>query len=150
MFLKSVTELPVDFECVRAAMQRNAREWLEGPASEAGRYGRRLLAEVGLENAPCQGDRSAGLELGTPVTTDRVVSFPLRFDVQEAGGLIPSLGGTFDAAWLGSAHTQLALSGSYDPPLSVLDRMVDRTLLHRVAETVAHHFLHEVAERLTP
>src|SRR5437879_5843993 len=150
MFLKSVTELPVDFECVRAAMQRNAREWLEGPAGEAGRYGRRLLAEVGLEGTCCPGERSAGLELGAPVTTDRVASFPLSFDVQEAGGLIPSLRGTFDAAWLGSARTQLALSGSYDPPFSVLDRMADRTLLHRVAETVAHHFLQEVAERLTP
>ena len=47
-------------------------------------------------------------------------------------------------------RTQLALSGSYDPPVNVLDRMVDRTLLHRVAETVAQHFLRGVAERLTP
>lgn len=148
MFLKSVTELAVDFEDVRVAIFREPRRWLIGLAAEAGDQGDRLLVDVGLEVGGHEVSRRARLEVGDPMSTDRVASLPLRLRVEDHERLFPSLEGTLDAAWLGPGHTHLALSASYDPPFGVLGRAVDRTLLHRVAEAVAQRFLEAIAREL--
>jgi len=148
MFLKSVTELAVDFQDVRAVMLSDPRRWLLGLASEAGDRGDRLLVDVGLEVGGHDVTRRARLEVSEPMTTDRVVFLPLRLRVENRDRLFPSLEGSLDAAWLGPGRTHLALTASYEPPFGVLGRAVDRTLLHRVAEAVAQCFLEAVAREL--
>lgn len=149
MFLKSYTELPVSFVDVQAAILRRPRPWLDGLADVASQDGERMLVEVGLEVRGRAVARSAWLEVGEPLTTDRTASLPLRLRLQEHERLFPSLEGSLDAAWLGPACTHLALTVQYDPPFGILGRSVDRALLHRVAEAVARHFLETVAKRLT-
>lgn len=148
MFLKSVTELAVDFEDVRAAMLSDARGWLVGLAPDAGDQGDRLLVDVGLEVRGHDVTRRARLEVGEPMTADRVAFLPLHLRVEGHNRLFPSLEGSLDAAWLGPGRTHLALTASYEPPLGVVGRAVDRTLLHRVAEAVAQRFLEAVAREL--
>jgi hypothetical protein len=92
--------------------------------------------------------RSAWLETGEPLITDRVASLPLWIEARDLRGLFPSFTGSLDAAWLGGERTHLALSAWYVPPLGVLGSVADRALLHRVAEAVARNFLEKVAERL--
>jgi hypothetical protein len=148
MFLKSVTELAVDFDDVRAAMLRRPRGWLAGPAAAAEDDGNRLLVDVGLQVGGHEISRRATLEVGEPMLTDRVVLLPLRLRVEDHQRLFPSLEGSLDAAWLGPGHTHLALTASYEPPFGVVGRAVDRALLHRVAEAVAQRFLEAVAGEL--
>ena len=149
MFLKSITELTVDFAYVRAAMLSGPRAWLDGLAAAAGAEGDRLLVDVGLEVRGHDIRRRAGLEVGEAMTTDRVALLPLRLRVEDHQRLFPSLEGNLDAAWLGPGRTHLALTLTYDPPLGVLGRAVDRALLHRVAEAVAQRFLEAIATELT-
>ena len=149
MFLKSYTELPVDFERVRAAMRQHPLEWLAGPAGDAGRDGQRMLLEVGLEVRSHPVSGPAWLEVGEPVTGERFALLPLSLGVEDQEGLFPTFTGSLDAAWLGAGRTQLALSAQYEPPFGLLGRAADRALLHRAAEAVAQHFLREVAERLS-
>jgi len=148
MFLKSYTELAVDFHELRPAMLRRPCRWHEGLADAVQRDGLRLLVEVGLEVGGREVSRPAWLEIGEPIETDRVVSLPFRLRVEDHERLFPSLDGSFDAAWLGAGRTHLAITAQYDPPLGVLGRMVDRALLHRVAEATGRHLLETVAERL--
>jgi hypothetical protein len=148
MFLKSVTEMEVDFDDVRAAMLGDPRSWLAGPAAEAGNAGDRLLLDVGLRVGGREASRRARLEMGEPMTTDRVALLPLRLGVEDQQGLFPSLEGSLDAAWLGPGRTHLALTATYDPPIGVGGRAADRALLHRVAEAVAQRFLEAVARDL--
>jgi hypothetical protein len=148
MFLKSYTELPLGFDGVRASMLRRPNHWLVGLAAAIERNGERLLVEVGLEVHGHQFSRSAWLETGEPVTTDRVVSLPFWLRVEDHQRLFPSLEGSIDAAWLGHGRTYLALNAQYDPPFGPLGGVADRALLHRVAEAVARRFLETVAERL--
>jgi hypothetical protein len=110
--------------------------------------GERLLVEVGLQVHGHEVSRSAWLETGEPVTTDRVASLPFRLRAEDHQRLFPSLGGSIDAAWLGHGRTHLALTAQYDPPFGSLGRVADRALFHRVAEAVALRFLETVAERL--
>lgn len=149
MFLKSSTELPLEFELVRAGIGQPSQQWLQGPAADAGRYGRRVLVDVGLEVGGHPLRRSALVEMGEPVMTDRVATFPIWLEVEEHRSLFPTFGGSLDAAWLGAGCTQLTLNAWYDPPFGLLGRLADRTLFHRVAEAVAQRFLQGVAERLT-
>ena len=148
MFIKSVTEVDVDFEDVRAAMLSNPREWLASLAATARDDGDRLLVDVGLQVVGHEVSRRAGLEVGEPMTSDRVVLLPVRLRVEEHERLFPSLEGSLDAAWLGPGRTHLALTASYEPPFGVVGRAVDRALLHRVAEAVAQRFLEAVAGEL--
>jgi hypothetical protein len=149
MFLKSVTELNVDFADVRAAMLSEPRTWLAGLAAAAGADGEQLLVDVGLEVGGHEIGRRAKLEVRAPMTADRVVLLPLSLRVEDYRRLFPSLEGSLDAAWLGPGRTHLALTATYDPPLGVLGRVVDRALLHRVAEAVAQRFLEAIARELT-
>ena len=149
MFLKSVTELPVDFADVRAAMLGDPHEWLAGLAAAAGDEGERLLVEVGLEVRGHEVSRPAWLEVGQPMITDRVLLLPVRLRSEEHERLFPTLAGSLDAAWLGRGRTHLALTMSYEPPFGVVGRTVDRALLHRVAEAVAQRFLEAVGRELT-
>ncbi len=149
MFLKSVTDLDLDFANVTAAMLSEPRTWLAGLATAAGAEGDRLLLDVGLEVGGHDVSRRACLEVGEPMAVYRVAQLPLRLRVVGHQGLFPSLDGTLDAAWLGPGRTHLALTANYDPPLGVVGRAVDRALLHRVAEAVAQRFLEAIAGELT-
>jgi hypothetical protein len=148
MFLKSVTELPVDFHDVRAVMLHTPREWLDWLAATAGEYGDRLTMHVGLELAGKHVGGPVVLEVGEPLDSHRVVMLPLRLRSRDHRRLFPTLEGSLDAAWLGRGRTYLALSLTYDPPLGLVGRAVDATLLHRVAEMVVQRFLEAIANEL--
>ena len=149
MFLKTYTELPVDFQRVLDAMREQPTEWLQEIASHLSYSRRRMLVEVGLGVQGHPLSRTARLEVGQPVASEHVASLPLRLEFDEHEGLLPSFTGSLDAAWLGEGRTHLALSAGYEPPLGILGRLADRALLHRVAEIVAHDLLGRIAEELT-
>jgi hypothetical protein len=148
MFLKSVTELERDFDDVRAAMLGHPRGWLASLAGGVEDAGDRLLVEVGLQVAGHDVSRRMRLEVGEAMVTDRVVLLPVRLEVEDHQRLFPTLEGSLEAAWLGSGRTHLALTASYDPPFGDVGRVIDRALLHRVAEAVAQRFLESVAREL--
>jgi hypothetical protein len=148
MFLKSVTQLAVDFRDVRAAMLGDPHAWLSGLAAAAGEEGDRLLLDVGLEVGGHDISRRATLQVGQALTTDRVALLPLRIRVEDHQRLFPSLEGSLDAGWLGPGRTHLELTATYEPPFGVVGRIADRALLHRVAEAVAQRFLEAVAREL--
>jgi hypothetical protein len=148
MFLKSVTELAVDFDDVRAAMLDDPRGWLADLAVSAVEEGDGLLVDVGLQVGGREVRRRANLEVGEPMTTCRVALLPLRLCAGDHERLFPSLNGSLDAAWLGPGRTHLALTATYEPPFGVVGRAVDRALLHRVAEAVAQRFLEAVGGKL--
>lgn len=148
MFLKSVTELPVDFGEVRAVMLRRSHQWLDGLADAAGAEGDRLLVDVGLEVRGHELIRHARMDVGEAISTDRIASLPLRLQIEDHERMFPTWEGSLDAAWLGAGRTHLALTAQYEPPFGVVGRAVDRALLHRIAEAVAQRFLEAVAQRL--
>lgn len=150
MFLKSYLELLADFTDVREAMLSSSQSWLQGLAVDAQHERDELLTQVGLVTpGPVrEGVATAPrLTLGEPLVSERVVSIPIRIEI-DPEGLWPSFDGSLDAAWLGERRTQLAFSAQYDWPPRAPGQMVDRALVHRVAETVAHDFLQKAAVRL--
>jgi hypothetical protein len=148
MFLKSVTELAVDFRDVRVAMLSEPRGWLARLAEAAGDDGDQLLLHVGLAGGHEAG-HGGRLEVGDAMTTDQVAMLPLHIQVADEKRLFPSLEGSLDAGWLGCGRTHLAVSATYEPAFGLASELVDRTLFHRVAEAVVQRFLEAVAQELT-
>lgn len=149
MFLKTVTEVPVEFDAVRASMTGASRRWLTGLAEAAAADHDRLLVEVGLTVAGHDVTGTAALELGTAASLGEcVLSLPFHLRMADHASLFPELDGGLDAAWLGPGRTHLALTAQYEPPLGPLGRAADSMLLHRVAELVAERFLQGVAQQL--
>jgi hypothetical protein len=62
--------------------------------------------------------------------------------------LFPSLEADLEVAALGASRTQLSVSARYRPPLGPVGRVIDRALLHRVAEATIKDFLDRTGEIL--
>jgi hypothetical protein len=148
MFLKTVTELAADFSDVRPALLRDPGEWLAGLGAEAADEGDRLVVQVGLEVAGHQVGAHAVMEVGRPTISDRLVVLPVRLRGRDHRRLFPTMDGSLDVAWLGRDRTYLSLNLTYEPPLGLMGKLADRTLLHRVAETVVQRLLEAVANEL--
>jgi hypothetical protein len=148
MFLKVVTELPLDFEEVHSMILAEPAAWLSELVPVASEHGDRLLAQVGLEAAERQGGHRTSLEIGQPERTGRLLLLPIRIGVDGHRRLLPSFEGSLDAAWLGRGLTHLALAVSYEPPFESASHAADGVLFHRVVEAMAQRLLESIAREL--
>jgi hypothetical protein len=144
MFARYFVELPLDAESVEGALLRDPLTWVPGLAGEANSHGDLLLAAVGFGDE-VRVARTVEIEFGEPVRIPSKTVLPLRWTATGVSGLFPSLDADLEIAPLGSHTTQLAMSARYVPPLGVLGRAIDRTLLYRVAEATLKDFLDRVA-----
>ena len=60
--------------------------------------------------------------------------------------MFPQLDADIEVAALGAHRTQLSISARYRPPMGTVGRVLDRAMLHRVAEATIKDFLDGVAE----
>jgi hypothetical protein len=73
---------------------------------------------------------------------------PLRVVATGPVGLFPQLDADLELLATGSSTATLRLTGSYRVPLGSAGRLLDRVLLHRVAEASLADFLEQVSQRL--
>jgi len=145
VFARYFVELPVESERVEAAMLRDPDAWLPGLAGWANHRGDALLAEVGFGDE-VRVARTVTVEIGPTITMPTKTVVPLRWSATGVSGLFPSLDADLEIAPLGPSRTQLAMSARYVPPLGALGRVIDRTVLFRVAEATLKDFLDRVRE----
>ncbi len=149
MFIRYYLDLPMRFGEVEARLLHDPGSWVPGIAEGAESRGERLLAEVGF---PTSSERrvakSVEIEIGTAYRISGKAVLPLTWKATWAEGLFPVLEADLEIAALGAERTQLSISGRYRPPLGAIGRVLDRALLHRVAEATIKDFLDGVGEAL--
>lgn len=103
--------------------------------------------------------RVAGIEVGTPVTV-KIRGFDqsggdhpsarlrIAWEAERAKALFPAMEADVEAHPITPTETQLALFGTYRPPLGIVGSAADALIGHRLAEAAVHHFLLEVKDRL--
>jgi hypothetical protein len=148
MFLKSHTELAVEFDVVRHVLVECPGPVLAAAALEVQPYGERLLDEVGLRTLLGTPASRPFVHVGDAIANERMASLPFQLRVEENGTLLRSLEGSVDAAWLGPGRTHLALSAQYEVPVAAVGSIVDRALLHRVVEAATQRFVESAARHL--
>lgn len=148
MFLRYYTIIERPFQDAEGAFLSSPENWMPVLASEASGNGERLLAELGFKVGDRRLKRQIELELGEALRGATLTIRPVRWHAAANAGLFPELEGHLEVAALGAGATQLGLSANYRPPLGLVGKLADRTLLHRVAEVTVKDFLERVAARL--
>jgi hypothetical protein len=136
------------FAEVEEKLLHDPASWLPGIAEGAEDRGERLLVDVGFPASDRRVAKSVEIELGNPYRSPGKVLLPLTWRATRTEGLFPILEADMEIAGLGADRTQLSLSGRYRPPLGALGRVLDRALLHRVAEATVKDFLDGVGQML--
>jgi len=120
---------------------------LDGMAAAAYREGEEIRARIGLGESSLVA-KTVRLEVGEPVGEDETMLLPIVWEATGTPGLFPRMEAEVVLAALGPVLTQLSLRGSYRPPLGPIGRVVDRALLHRVAEASVKGFVDRVARTI--
>jgi hypothetical protein len=150
MFLRYFLELPLPARRVEGALLGSPATWLPGLAGDAEERGEALLVEVGIGAAPLgpRLGKQVKVQFGEVARFPSKIVLPMVWEPASAGALFPRLDADIEVGPLGPERTQVAISGRYSPPLGQVGRVIDRALLHRVAEATVKDFLDRVAARL--
>jgi hypothetical protein len=148
MFIRYFLDIGLPFEEVEPRLLASPGDWVPGIAREAEGRGARLLAEVGFHTGERRVDKEVEIELGAPYRLASKTLLPMSWKATGTESLFPALEADVEIAALGSARTQLSMSARYRPPMGAVGRVLDKALLHRVAEATVKDFLDRVGERL--
>lgn len=142
MFLQYYTHVPVSLSKVEARIE-DVRAHLEDWAGVAYREGEDLHATVG----PGSGGyaKKVRLEIGRPEIRASGVAYRVSWTAAGAKSLFPRLTADLVLSHVGQTRTKLSLQGTYEPPLGMVGRAVDRMLLHNVAEATVQDWVDRVA-----
>jgi hypothetical protein len=149
VFVRYYVDLDAPFEQVESRLLDMPARWVPGIFTEAEERGTELLADVGFALGDERRiEKRVEVRIGPPHRTGRVTTIPLRWSATGARALFPSLDADFELAALGERRSQLSLSARYEPPLGSIGRVLDRALLHRVAEAAVRDFIDRVVEEI--
>jgi hypothetical protein len=113
--------------------------------------GKAQLANVGIKigNVPIY--KHVRLQVENSRVAAHRASVMLAISWTAVGGppLFPSMEGTLHAYPCGPQSTRLTLNARYDPPMGALGNMIDRALMHRLAQSTMHDFVLRLAATLT-
>ena len=133
-------------ERVAAALAAPSHPWSIGLDGD----GRELLAKVGVRVGRLPIYKEVRLTLGalpSAIPADRVM-LPVSWVAVGGPPLFPAMEGTLHVQPEGAGSTRLTLNARYDPPLGLLGELIDRALMHRVAQGTIKDFVERVAGRL--
>jgi hypothetical protein len=148
VFIRYFLDIGLPIEEVERRLLASPAAWVPGLARDAESRGQRLLAEVGFQTKERRVDKEVEIELGEPYRIPSKTLLPMSWKATGPESLFPALEADVEIAALGPNRTQLSMSARYRPPMGVVGRALDRTLLHRVAEATVKDFLDRVGEQL--
>jgi hypothetical protein len=148
MFVRYYVEVPLSFETVEELLLWSPEAWLPGAAGDANARGEALLTEVGFGPPGRRVEKRVRIEIREPMRFPSKTVLPVRWSATSAQSLFPDLEADIEVAPLGPHWTQLSISAWYRPPLGQVGRVVDRALMHRVAEATIKDFLEQAGRTL--
>jgi hypothetical protein len=148
MFVRYFVDLPVSFADVETSLLDDPGAWVPGLLRDAEDRGELLLAEVGFALDERRIDKEVEIRLGSAYRIPGKTLLPMTWRATGAERLFPQLDADLEVAALGSTRTLLSISARYRPPMGSLGRVLDRAMLHRVAEATIKDFLDRVGERV--
>ena len=148
MFVRYYIDVGLPFELVETTLLDAPERWLPAIASDAESKGNRLLTEVGFDAGRMRVEKGVVVEVGAAQTLGGKTILPMTWTPGNPSRLFPKLEADIEVSEFGAERTQLAISARYRPPIGLVGRVVDRTMLHLVAEATIKDFLDRVAENL--
>lgn len=117
-------------------------------AEAAYREGEDLRASISVGLGSASVAKAVRMQVGDPVRADKESIVPIVWEATGPTALFPTMTGKLILAAVGPDLTQLAFRGDYDPPLGAIGRVLDKVLMHRLAESSVKGFVDRVADAL--
>ena len=89
------------------------------------------------------------LVVGKPASRSGAVHVPISWKATGPDALFPVLEADLILEPVGDEITQITLRGSYKPPLGAVGKVLDRALLHRLAEACVKDFMDRIQMALS-
>ena len=147
MFVYYYVHLETPFEDAAARLDHVLGSFGEF-AGDAYREGESIRAKAGPRGASSAVAKTVEIEVHRRVRINSSIAVPMTWTATGTPSLFPKLEGDLILAGVGPHITQVALRGTYTPPLGGVGRALDRMLLHHVAEATVKSFVDRVARGL--
>ncbi len=110
-----------------------------------------LLAKVGVNIGKLQVYKHVQLKVGLSSAALRAgrVMLPVSWEAVGGPPIFPKMEGTLHVEPEGDSLTRLSLNARYDPPLGKLGELIDRALMHRLAQITMQDFTERLARALS-
>ena len=146
MFAQHSVTIPHPAVEVSALFASPKREWIVSLDAD----GDQLLARVGVKVGRIPVFKQVRLRVGrvpSVLPADRVM-LPVGWESVGGPPIFPRMEGTLHVQPEGELSTRLTLNASYDPPFGKLGELIDRALLHRLAQATMEDFVNRLAANL--
>ena len=145
MFIYYFAQADRSFEEAREILSR-LLEGLSDSADIAYREGEelRLRASAGRRQIA----KTVHLDVGEMVELNDQSVVPITWEATGAPSLFPRMEAELILAPVSQSITQIALRGSYKPPLGKMGEVANRALLHRVAESTVKRFVDRLRDAM--
>ncbi|MEN8113100.1 MAG: hypothetical protein ABFS21_01830 [Actinomycetota bacterium] len=122
---------------------------IEGWAESSYRDGEAIRGRVGPRGEGALVAKTVRMKVGPPVESSDARRIPLTWEATGTPGLFPKMEAELVVARVDEELTQVKVQGHYEPPLGGFGRMIDKALLHRVAEASTKHLVDRIVEELS-
>jgi hypothetical protein len=144
MFVDTRRVLERDFEQVLPAFVGRPGPWLPDLVKDALEHGYEARARLGLGFLA----KKVVVRIGDPSVSQKHLVAPLRVMATGPEGLFPHLDANLEISSLVPGSVVIRLVGTYRPPLGRTGEVLDKVVLHKVAEATLDNFLDEIVSRL--
>jgi hypothetical protein len=133
VFVQYFSEIPKSYEGIVDVLPE-VMVRLQKLGEDSYRGGEELLVRIGSRQHNVVAAKTVRLHSGTPIWEQSSIRIPLSWAATGAPHLFPKMTADLTMVPLGDELTQIRFEGVYQPPLGAVGRMLDRVILHRVAE----------------
>ena len=146
MFAQHSVTVPYRSDAVAALVAAPDHPWSFGLDGD----GANLLAKVGIHVGRIPLYKHVRITLGSPPSTQPADSMMLPVSWESVGGppLFPSMEGILHVNPEGPFSTRLTLNARYDPPLGTVGHLLDRALMHHLAQASIEDFMVRFCDRV--
>jgi hypothetical protein len=148
MLIQDFVQVNASYAFVRGRLLEPRHGWLADDATAAYAEGERLFLTVSAAGGEITVHKRVQIDLGAAYSRGEGVVIPLSWWAVGAERFFPTLDADLEIMPMGPDQAMLTLMGRYEPPLGALGRVVNRLVLHRVAEACVRSFLRRTAANL--
>lgn len=147
MLAQASAILPFPSETVEAALITPSHKWSVALDGDGGK----LLASVGITVGRIPVYKHVQLTVGQASVSSGTGRMFLPVDWESVGGppIFPKMEGTLHVEPYVTGQTKITLNARYDPPFGDLGKLIDRMVMHRVAQVTMTDFVDRLAGALS-
>lgn len=149
MLIQDFVQIDCPFAEVHSALLADPHTVLDQHISAGYHDGEELLMRLGPALKHPKLGKKVRVDVGEPYSRGDGIVLPVAWWATGVSYLFPCLDGDLEVTPLGTGTTQLTLMARYEPPLlGGAGFVLDRVLLHRVAEASIRSFLNRLGSSL--